>query len=276
MNATGEDFTLRHTDLNRAVPVRRYSTTDEPKGWILFSGGFGGDRSGYGFFARAWAATGWTTFVVEHVGSNLDVLRSFPQKRRAERNAEVVRRVGDPEELQARPRDLALVWDHLREEFDGLPLGLAGHSYGSYTVLACAGMESSIARHGVKPIPASGYLVISPQPPGMLFAVSEYGKVSKPVLIMTGTEDHLLSGESTYGDRLNAYKALPEELRRLVVFRGFEHMDFAGVGLNLDGKLKAMNAVSEIWWSDLMTGKTGDWIESVSAAVEPEVLAACE
>ena len=214
--------------------------------------------------------------MVEHVGSNLDVLRSFPQKRRAERNAEVVRRVGDPGELQARPRDLALVWDHLREEFEGLPLGLAGHSYGSYTVLACAGMEPSVTKHGVDPIPATGYLAISPQPPGMLFPVAEYRKIKKPVLIMTGTEDHLLSGESSYGDRLNAYKSLPEENRHLVVFRGFEHMDFAGVGLNLEGKLKAMNAASAIWWNELVTGETTSWTESLRAAVEPEVLAECE
>jgi alpha-beta hydrolase superfamily lysophospholipase len=276
VNATGEDFSLQHTDLNRAVPVRRYPTAEEPRGWILFSVGFGGDRSGYGFFARAWAAAGWATFVVEHVGSNLDVLRSFPQKRRAERNAEVVRRVADPRELQARPRDLALVWEHLREEFEGLPLGLAGHSYGSYTVLACAGMESRITRHGVDPIPAVGYLAISPQPPGMLFAVPEYRKVSKPVLIMTGTEDHLLSGESSYDDRLDAYKALPEEFRRLVVFKGFEHMDFAGVGLNLEDKLEAMNAVSAIWWNGLVTGETGCWTQMVRDVVGAEVLADCE
>lgn len=255
--------------------MRRYSTVNGPKGWILFSVGFGGDRNGYGFFARAWAASGWTTFVVEHIGSNLDVLRSFPQRRRAERNAEVVRRVMDPLELRARPRDLALVWEHLREEFRGLPLGLAGHSYGSYTVLACAGMEPSLTKHGVSPIPADGYLAISPQPPGMLFPDVEYRKVGKPILIMTGTEDHLLTGESDYGDRLNAYNVLPEEWRHLVVFRGFEHMDFAGVGLNLESRLKAMNSVSAVWWEELMNERMSHWPQSAREVVEPEVLVQC-
>ncbi|MCA9777880.1 MAG: alpha/beta hydrolase [Candidatus Eremiobacteraeota bacterium] len=276
MNATGEDLTLHHKDSDRAVPVRRYSAETEPEGWILFSVGFGGDRNGYGFFARTWAAAGFTTFVVEHVGSNLDVLRSFPQKRKAERNAEVVRRVGDPEELRARPRDLALVWQHLREEFEGLPLGLAGHSYGSYTVLACTGMEPSSTTHGVESIPATGYLVISPQPPGMLFSTAEYEKVRRPVLVMTGTEDHLLSGESDYSDRLDAYKFLPEAFRRLVVFRGFEHMDFAGVGLNLGHKLEAMNTVSRLWWQGLVAEELEAWPAKVRASVGAEVLEVCE
>lgn len=275
MNATVEDLTFRHSNSDRVVPVRRYSAQGTARGWILFSVGFGGDRNGYAFFARAWQAMGLTTFVVEHVGSNLEVLRSLPQKRRAERNAEVVRRVGDPVELRARPQDLVLVWDHLWREFEGLPLGLGGHSYGSYTVLACAGLEPRLVKHGVQPLPAESYLVISPQPPGMVFEAEEFTRIDRSTLVMTGTRDDLLSGESGYRERVAAYESLPEEHRGLVVFQDFEHMDFAGVGLNLSGKLAAMKAAGELWWRSTLLND-GIWPGELQASVASEVLARCE
>jgi pimeloyl-ACP methyl ester carboxylesterase len=248
------------------------------RGVVLLSVGFGGDRDGYGFFARSWASMGLTTFVIEHIGSNLEVLRSLPQRRRDERNTEVVRLVGKADELRARPRDVELVWNHVRDEFEGLPLGLAGHSYGSYTVLACAGMEPMAVEHGVTPLPARSLLVISPQPPGLLFAENEYSKVDNTVLVVTGTEDHLLSGDSDYLDRLKAYELLPEAKKHCLVLKDFEHMDFAGVGLDLAPKLGLLQEVSRRWWkrSLFCEGADQNWADSLRLTVGPNEVERCE
>jgi pimeloyl-ACP methyl ester carboxylesterase len=261
------------------VPVRRYSAVGPVRGVVLFSVGFGGDRDGYGFFARCWASLGLTTLVIEHVGSNLEVLRSFPQRRRDERNAEVVRRVKQPAELRARPRDLQLVWNHVKDEFQGLPLGLGGHSYGSYSVLACAGMVPTAAQHDVAPLPALSLLVISPQPPGLLFSPNEYQKVDKSVLVVTGTRDTLLSGDGEFKDRLEAYRLLPDDARKhCLVLKDFEHMDFAGVGLNLASKLSLLQEMSRRWWkrSLLFEGMEQSWSDSMLSALGASKVEFCE
>lgn len=276
MKTATEDLTFEHIDLQRTVPVRRYSAEGQPKAWILLSVGFGGDRAGYAFFARHWASLGMTTFVVEHVGSNLDVLRSFPQRTRAERNAEVVRRVRDRDELKARPRDLELVWKQLKGEFEGLPLGLAGHSYGSYTILAASGLEPKGLRHNVDPLPASSLLVISPQPPDMIFSHAEYEKVAVPTLVLTGTRDDLLAGGDTYRERLRVYDHLPAPVRHALVLENLEHMDFAGVGLRLETKLQQLKTVSGLWWNlSLEKESTESWCESVSSELSGEGVEQC-
>lgn len=269
-----EDLNLKHP-WGREVPVRLYGSGDVAKGFILFSVGFGGTRTGYGFLARRWAAAGFPTAVVEHVGSNLEVLKSLPQKRREERNAEVVRRVQDPEELAARPRDLQLVFQTLAPRFEGLPLGLGGHSFGSYSILAAAGLESKAVEQAFEGLPAQSLLAMSPQPPGMLFDSSEFGELASPTLILTGTQDHLLSGGATYEDRLKVYSYLRPEQRALTVLQDVEHMTFAGIGLNLGPQLEAICKLTLLWWEHSFRSGSRGWPEVVAGNLSSEMITTC-
>lgn len=277
MSVSTEDIDFKHPQSSRTVPVRRYNAVGSPKAWLLFSVGYGGDRSGYAFLARSWAHLGVTTFVVEHPGSNLEVLKSFPQKSRQEINREVVRRVQAPDELQARPRDLALVWQTLQEEFGDLPLGLGGHSFGTYTVLACAGLEPRAIRHGVEPLPAHSLLVISPQPPGMMFAALEYQKVTQPCLVLTGTEDHLLAGEADYRERLKVFDCLRPGNRHLVVLEKVAHMTFAGIGLGLSAQLESIKKLTSLWWHESLCQEspTGEWKDLLYSTLSPSEITQC-
>lgn len=262
-----EDQVYHNSDGGRPVPVRIYHAVGRARAWVLFSVGYGGDRDGYAFLARAWAEIGISTVVTEHIGSNLAVLKSFPQKTREERNAEVVRRVVEPAELSLRPRDFHLVFQRLVAEFESLPLGLAGHSYGSYTALACCGLEPRQTAHGVGPLPAQAVLAISPQPPGLIFPGSEYAKVACPTLVLTGTRDDLLSGQQDYTDRLGVYEELPTAYRHLTVLEGVDHMAFAGIGLNLGDSLHLIRRTTSLWWSHTLFANAGttDWAERLSA-----------
>jgi len=113
----------------RPVPVARYSPPAPSRGWILFSVGFGGGRDGYGYLARSWASHGFGVLVIEHVGSNLAVLKRLrrPTCGQAELAKRVGRAVAEPEELLQRPRDLKYV---LESQAIQPPYGLAGHSFG--------------------------------------------------------------------------------------------------------------------------------------------------
>ncbi len=251
---TSQDLDCQDFTRDRAVPLRLWRPEGAARGWVVFSVGFGGERDGYAYLAKAWAARGIATAVVEHVGSNLTVLKALPGPSRLERNRQVVAKVGEPAELAARPRDVLHVVNLLRKEFAGLPMGLAGHSYGTYSVFAALGLPTipkvpplDQALEGV-----SSCLVISPQAPGMLFSERALGLITIPTLVLTGTKDARLDGEGSYQERVRVYDHLPVELRQLVVLEDVEHMDFAGIGLGLAARLNTISEVTREWWESTL------------------------
>ena len=255
--AINQDIDLFDLQRQRPVPVRIWIPEGAPRAWVIFSVGFGGERSGYAYLGRAWAAMGIVTAVVEHFGSNLSVLKTLPGKTRDERNREVSRQVGDPQELAARPRDLRFVHDSLVERFPGLPLGLAGHSYGTYTILASLGLPTlPIVPPLVRPLEETRCcLLMSPQPPGSLFSERALRLQRIPTLVMSGTRDSLLSGDGDYTARVAAYHALPAELRNLAVLDGVEHMAFAAIGLSLGPTLRVVEGLTGQWWESTLLGR---------------------
>lgn len=252
-----QDIDLVDAARNRAVPVRLWQPESSARAWILFSVGFGGQRSGYAYLGRAWARLGIATAVIEHVGSNLEVLKSLGGRTGPERNREVVQKVSDPAELAARPRDVATVHGHLARKFAGLPLGLAGHSFGSYTVLAALGLPTVPAlpefANALRP---DSCLVISPQPPGRLFSERVLGMVDTPTLVLTGTRDVPLDGKGDYKARAAVYDHLPEPTRNLAVLPEVEHMAFAGIGLGLAPTLEKIESLTAQWWDSTLWEET--------------------
>lgn len=249
-----QDLDLHDAGRDRSIPVRLWRPRGAVRAWVLFSVGFGGDRDGYAYLGRAWATQGVATAVVEHVGSNLRILRSLPGPTRELRNMQVAARVGDPEELAARPRDMLFVQRHLAGLYGHLPLGLAGHSFGSYTVLAAMGLPTvaKLARPEPWPEGTASCLLISPQPPGRLFSERALGMVPVPVLVLTGTRDGLLDGSGDYTARLAVYDHLPVSQRNLAVLEGVEHMAFAGIGLGLAPTLRTIEGLTGHWWQSTL------------------------
>lgn len=245
-----EDLVLYDAARERAVPVRLWSPAAPPWGWLLFSVGFGGEHSGYAYLGRAWAEAGLATAVVEHVGSNLEVLRRLPGRSRQERQMAVAQRVGDPNELAARPRDLLFAHRALQSRFAAIPYGLGGHSYGSYSALAAQGMPTVASLPPLDDaLRPAATLVMSPQQPGTLFSPAALQSLANPGLVLTGTRDGLLNGQADYRARRKVFECFPSELAYLVVMQDVEHMAFAGIGLGLTRTLEAIAALTTTWWT---------------------------
>lgn len=236
---------------NREVPARYYAATDCRAG-ICFSVGFGGDKSSYAYLARAWSAAGFSTLVIEHLGSNLEVLKEMNQQGREHRQRLLWERVQDPREFSARVEDFLVGLDFLERKLGEVPVFWAGHSYGSATILAAAGVSSHLCE--VEGRSAQGLLCISPQPPGLLFSAPAYGAVDCPVLLLTGSRDGELPNGLEPEARRGAWELLGGP-SYLAVLEGATHLAFAAQGLGIAKFLKPTARLTTRFWQALIGGE---------------------
>lgn len=226
---------LHDSERDRRVPVARYAPAGEPRLTLVFSVGFGGGRDGYAYLGRSWAERGWETFVVEHVGSNLEALKPLrrPGQRAAELAQLVAAAVRAPDEQRQRVEDLAFV----RRALPRPAWALAGHSYGAATVLRAAPDSG-----------ATAVLALSPPSPDEF----PYQPLAMPVLLVTGTRDDFAV---THQDRSRALDYMTPGRAALAVVEGADHMGLAGVGLELAPILAAVQAVTGAFLEDVLAGR---------------------
>jgi predicted dienelactone hydrolase len=248
---------LHDDSRQRPVPVALYSPEQSAKGAILFSVGFGGNRDGYAYLARAWAQLGYTVAVVEHVGSNLQVLKGIqrPGMRQAELAVKVGEKVREEPELLARPLDVVFVRQQLFADVERV--GIAGHSFGSYTALAVLGAEVLLSggpRTWSWNLPWIGAVLMSVQPPDSMVSRAGFGQISLPTLMLTGTRDSGMPAGVEYQQRLESFHALPPGQRYLGVLQGADHMAFAAVGLNVGPFTETVSGLTGEFWTSLESG----------------------
>ncbi|MFN8609204.1 MAG: hypothetical protein U0931_16830 [Vulcanimicrobiota bacterium] len=253
-----ESIDLFDSSRQRAIPLGLY-TYQGPRfqGWIFFSVGFGGSRSGYAYLGRAWSQLGFQVAVLEHIGSNAEVLKGLqrPGMRNAELAEVVGEKVREPQELADRPLDLAYARRVLCP--DRHWAGVAGHSFGSYTALAGLSLDHW-----------DGLVLMSPQPPGDRHSRAELARVSQPCLVLTGTRDSGMPAGVTYEQRLQTYQALPAGTRRLALLEGADHMAFAGIGLAVAPHMETVAAVTGEFWSAVRENRPPHWPHGLPVAVE--------
>lgn len=233
---------------HREVPLCFY---EAPAGApiILFSPGYGGARTGYGFLARHWADRGYAVAVLEHLGSNQDALtrlkaevgRDFPR-------AVEVGVSEDRVEFSRRLADVRLARSELERHFpelDWTRLGLAGHSYGSATV---ASLAPEWCPRGV--------VLLSPPFPGGPWD-DALPQIQAPTLFVTGTRDNSLTGSRNYEQRLETFRRLTARPRYLAVFQDAEHLTFAGIGLRLERWLPSVRELTARFWESCLTPDGG-------------------
>jgi len=209
------------------VPVRVYGVAaNSCQGIAVISPGAGGTEKGLSYLAKALSTGGWLSVVVGHRESGPSAIRA-DMKGRSVKDALLVLTT-DRAAYEARWMDIGAALDWARPRCAKHFSALIGHSMGAATVMLEAGAGNKLNLTGKDRFDA--YVAMSPQGPGSLFPEGAWSKISKPVLMLTGTGDKALEGEWT--TRTVPYDDMPAGCKWLGVIDGATHMNFAGSGFS--------------------------------------------
>lgn len=231
---------LRRAD-GGETPLRVYGQQDGFGPTLIVSHGFGSDETGLSAFANALAGQGWRVLVMGHRESGRQHLRQAllsgsPRQALAEGSR-------SPAAHRARFLDLDAAYAAATRGCRPRRLVLAGHSMGAMTTILEAGARATFGRFGGDRFDA--YVAISPQGTGTAFTKDSWLGVSKPVLMITGTDDRALEGGPE--TRLEAFAWLPPGRKRLAVIPGAGHI---ALGSNRDGALSRTVAALTVEFLD--------------------------
>jgi len=257
---SAENFEWHDTARSRIVPARLYLPTINASSQrqiplVVFSHGIGGSRDGYKYLGRNFAANGYASLHLQHVGSDRQLWFGNPfglisRLSNAAQDGEAIERVQDLtfslNQLLASP---------LGAQIDMKRIVAAGHSYGANTSMLAAG--ATVMRDGkliaLRDVRISAAILLSAPP---FYGTGEpndiLGNIDVPTLHITATDDDIsIPGyRSGVADRLKIYQAIgtarPEPARAsktLAVFRGGSHSIFTDRlgtgGTELNPKVKA-------------------------------------
>jgi predicted dienelactone hydrolase len=208
---------------------------------VVFSHGLGGSRMGYAYIGRALATHGYVSIHPSHddgVALRLDEVES-PSPGVAAVRA-IQQAIDDPRNWEKRPRGVSKILDELprleelvprlRHRLDSRRVAIAGHSYGAYTALLCAGARIELegdVRDFSEPR-ARAFIALSPPGNGSRgLGEQSWARIDRPVLCITGTLDAGLQGQPPSW-REESFHAMRPPDKMLVVLDGATHFTFSG------------------------------------------------
>lgn len=198
---------------------------------VVFSHGIGGSREGYSYLGKHWAANGYATLHLQHVGSDRNLWFGNPlalvsRLQNAARETEAMDRALDLRFAL----DQVLAGEHARR-IDAARIVAAGHSYGANTTLLVAGAQ--VAREGRTldfrdPRIRAAVVISAPPFYGESQLAPILGPVRIPTLHVTATADEIrIPGYfSAASDRVDVYAATGGPAKTLAVFRDGSHSMF--------------------------------------------------
>ena len=247
---TTQVFDWNDTARNRAVPAKLYLPVGPLKTGavplVVFSHGIGGSKDGYSYLGRYFAAHGYASLHVQHVGSDRQIWRGNPLA--------IVSRLADAaQESEAlnRVKDVKFALDYLLTEpvgnvINAQRLVAAGHSYGANTTMLLAGAKVDMNGATVfakDPRFTAAILISAPPFYGLGDPQKIVSGIDVPTLHITATADDIqIPGyNSGVADRLALYQATgttSQAAKVLAVFKDGSHSIFTdrmgtgGVALN--------------------------------------------
>jgi dienelactone hydrolase len=277
------DFDWQDSQRQRDVPVRLYlpkavpepaaqgGAAVKPVPLIVFSHGLGGSRNGYQYLGRFWAANGYASMHVQHIGSDNQLWRGNPfsltmRLKDAAKDSEAVARAKDVSfaltEMLAQPQ--------LAGRFDASRIVAAGHSYGANTTMLLAGAavpnkgENGQILNLRDPRIKAAMLLSAPPFYGYSNPALILGGITLPTLHVTATEDDIMvpGYGSGVDDRVGVFNAMGDPRKTLVVFAGGSHSIFTDRtgtgGVELNPKVKAATqALSLAFLRQTLGGEDG-------------------
>jgi predicted dienelactone hydrolase len=236
----------------REVPVRVYlPRSDDPAPAterlpvVVFSHGMGGSRDGYEYIGRHLASHGYIMVHPQHAGSDTPAIIELAKESRRNGKRPGVAGIidegtSDPDNLVDRPLDVAFVLDRIKGHATLGPLAdmervaVAGHSFGSYTALASAGMRVELPESHKGPVRSfrdariKAAIAMSPQGPGVMgIRADAWEPITMPVLLITGSKD-MGQGDRAVAWRLTPFDKIASKNTLLLFIDGATHMTFSG------------------------------------------------
>jgi predicted dienelactone hydrolase len=227
-------FDAKDDKRGRTLPVRVYlPESTRPAPVVVFSHGLGGSRDNNPYLGEHWAKRGYLVVFVQHPGSDESVWQGVPPLRRMVE----MRKAASVENYMARTKDIPVLLDALaswnREDGHALKsrldlenIGMSGHSFGALTTQAVSGQSAMKGRVSTIEPRLDAALMMSPSPPAAGDPAEAFSTIRIPCLLMTGTQDDSLIGNSTAADRLKVFPHLANAPAWQVVFDGANHMAF--------------------------------------------------
>lgn len=216
---------------DREVPVRIHLPTGVgPFPVILFSHGLGGSRAGGARWGQAWAANGFISIHLQHVGSDEALWKDKPplaglaNLTRAMTIENGRLRAGDVSFAIDRLISLRRAGDPLFARADTEHIGVSGHSFGARTTIT---VTSQMRDPRIR-----AAIAFSPMgEESDALNAQRSGRVTIPFLSVTGTEDRvpaLLGGGGGPEQRRVPFQAMPAPDKYLLVLNGADHLFFNG------------------------------------------------
>ncbi len=229
------DFDWHDGARGRPVPVRLYlpvqADAARPVPLVVFSHGIGGSRMGYRYLGEHWAAQGYASLHLQHVGSDRSLWGGNPFAL-----VERLQGAAQDGEAIARVLDLRFALDTLlagpiAPRIDATRIVAAGHSYGANTTLLAAGAK--LERQGLSvdfrdPRIKAAIVLSAPPFYGESDPAAILAHVTVPTLHVTATEDviRIPGYYSDAQDRVSVFEATGSRAKALAVFEGGSHSIF--------------------------------------------------
>ena len=204
-----EDIILRDEKRGRDIECRvQYPAEGARLPLIVFSHGFGADRTAFTPIAGHWAAHGYVVVHPSHLdgsGTSAGKGGSLPAGGAAalQKNAvvKIENRVGDVTFILDALEQLATKVPALRGRIDHTRIGVGGHSLGAYTAMVVGGVTADIGDQkgrSFKDGRVRCILPISGQGIGQQgLTESSWTKLSLPMMTMTGSLDKGAGGQAS-------------------------------------------------------------------------------
>jgi len=274
------DLTVKDVQRERDIPVRVYlpqaMQAMQAAPVILFSHGLGGSREGSSYLGKHWAARGYATVFLQHLGSDTAVWKDETPRRRMQ----AMREAASAQNFLLRVKDVPAVLDQLDHwnkterhplagRLDLRKVGMSGHSFGAVTTQAVSGQMTKRGKALFTDARIAAAVIMSPSRPRRGTPEAAFKKVSLPWMLMTGTKDTALIGDADRESRLAVFPALPPGGKYELVLFGAEHSAFTDRALPGDTEPRNPNhhrtilALSTAFWDTFLLGNSDaqQWLD---------------
>lgn len=244
----------------RTVPLKVYlGTSQHPQPVILFSHGLGGSRENSAYLGEYWAGHGYVAVFVQHAGSDEEVWKSVHPSDRFS----ALKRAASLDSALARFADIPFVIDQLERwkvaadhplqgRLNLEKIGLCGHSFGAVTTQALMGQRFEGGR-SFQDLRIDAFFAMSPSTSRGIPAAEAFGRITAPVLCMTGTADESpIAPKTSPASRREVFAALPPGDKYQLVFEAGDHFAFSDTGFHDKNRIEhhhpAIQVISTRFW----------------------------